>query len=1010
MLNDNEKILKIRHLLKVHPRGLSISSIAQKLKINRNSLAKYLEILLVTGQVEMRTYGVAKVYYLTSRVPLSAMMKFAAELIIVLDDHKTVIQANDNFLSFFGLRREDLVGTNISALSQLPFSDFPFQSLIEETHRTGELIKEVRVKKDKNEVQFKVKFVSTVFDDGAHGITIFFEDITQQKEYEQQLQENEARYRAVVEDQTELISRFLPDGAHIFVNEAYCRYFQKKREDLLGHRFTPAIPPEDLQRLKTHFLSLTPEHPVATIDHRVILPDRQVRWHRWRDHALFDQNGTLAEYQSLGNDITEQKHVEDLVRIQRDLAIVLSSTNDLQEALRMILDYVLQIENVDSGGIYSVDNSTMEIHLLASKGFSSQFIQRIGHFNTESPLSGLVQKGIPVYTRFDELSHSVDNICRGEGLRAFALIPVYAEGKIIASLNLASRTSDDFPPNTQRALEAIAAQIGGVIVRVKVGEELKKSEERYKTLAESAQDAIYTLTTDGILTYMNTSGAAMLGVSPEQIVGLPIEKLFPLTVAEEFQTKMKDAVSLKKPIRHETKIEYGNHILWLDAQIVPQIGPDGSIVQMIGISRDITLHKKAEDALRESEEKYRVLVETSRDGILIIDFNGVITFANTAAVKMYNLDTPKDVVGMSVFDIVTPEFRQSVLNNIQKVQQGVESFFSTYRGISATGREVWVECHSVILTYQGRPAIMVSLRDITAKRQAEKDLRIKDSAIESSINGIAIFDLEGKFIYGNRAFLNIVGVENPQEIIGKPLDWFAPGDKHLLDTIQSGIVGIAQTGGWTREVHYRKEDGSERYLQVSANEVKDENGVPICHMVSIADISTQRTAEERYQTTYEKLKDTIEFMPDPTFIVNRNKKVVAWNKALENFTGVKKETVLGTNDYRNAFPFYEGTRPILIDILDVSPQDLIIKYPQIRKFGNSIFIEAFIPTLHGGKGGSTWGKASALIDKDGNIIGAIESIRDISEWKRAEEFMRHSYDHLDQIMNKQKNNENSTKK
>ncbi|HPA07350.1 MAG TPA: histidine kinase, partial [Methanoregulaceae archaeon] len=83
MILDQEKITRIKKLLKARPKGLTISDISHNLKINRNSVAKYLEILLITGQVEMRMYGNAKVYYLSHRVPISSMLKFANELILV---------------------------------------------------------------------------------------------------------------------------------------------------------------------------------------------------------------------------------------------------------------------------------------------------------------------------------------------------------------------------------------------------------------------------------------------------------------------------------------------------------------------------------------------------------------------------------------------------------------------------------------------------------------------------------------------------------------------------------------------------------------------------------------------------------------------------------------------------------------------------------------------------------------------------------------------------------------
>ncbi|MFZ2074044.1 MAG: PAS domain S-box protein [Methanoregula sp.] len=146
---------------------------------------------------------------------------------------------------------------------------------------------------------------------GAIGIV---RDITVRKKIETALQASEQKYRNVIDDQTEFISRFLPDGTHIFVNEAYCRYFGLKHNEILGHRFQPNIPPEDQQRVKQFFKSLTPAHPVGTIDHRIIMPDGRIQWQRWSDRAIFDPSGKITEYQSVGRDITEEKATENALR------------------------------------------------------------------------------------------------------------------------------------------------------------------------------------------------------------------------------------------------------------------------------------------------------------------------------------------------------------------------------------------------------------------------------------------------------------------------------------------------------------------------------------------------------------------------------------------------------------------------------------------------------------------------------------------------------------------------
>jgi PAS domain S-box-containing protein len=141
------------------------------------------------------------------------------------------------------------------------------------------------------------------------------------------LAESEQRYRNIVEDQTEFICRFRPDGTHVFVNDAYCRYFSLKREEIVGHRFRPKIPPEHQETMKRFFASLTPDHPVDTIEHEIIMPDGRICWQRWSDRAIFDPAGSITEYQSVGRDITHQKKTDDALR---------QKTEDLDSRNRLI--------------------------------------------------------------------------------------------------------------------------------------------------------------------------------------------------------------------------------------------------------------------------------------------------------------------------------------------------------------------------------------------------------------------------------------------------------------------------------------------------------------------------------------------------------------------------------------------------------------------------------------------------------------------------------------------------
>lgn len=144
---------------------------------------------------------------------------------------------------------------------------------------------------------------------------------------------------------------------------------------------------------------------------------------------------------------------------------------------------------------------------------------------------------------------------------------------------------------------------------------------------------------------------------------------------------------------------------------------------------------------------------------------------------------------------------------------------------------------------------------------------------------------------------------------------------------------------------------------------------------------------------HRQLVDIIEFLPDATFVVDAEKRVIVWNRAIEKMTGVPKEEILGKGDYCYAVPFYGMPRPVLVDLIFAENSDIALQYGFVERNGNVLCAEVFVPSVYGGQGAFLWLSVSPLFDSEGKLVGAIETMRDISDRKRMEARLTHLANH-----------------
>ena len=195
----------------------------------------------------------------------------------------------------------------------------------------------------------------------------------------------------------------------------------------------------------------------------------------------------------------------------------------------------------------------------------------------------------------------------------------------------------------------------------------------------------------------------------------------------------------------------------------------------------------------------------------------------------------------------------------------------------------------------------------------------------------------------------------------------------------------AATGELNAEWRVLLQNGATRWLMSRGKPFFDNNGRVTHYLGIVIDITERRLADEALRANRKQLSNIIEFLPNATLAVDKAGRVIIWNKAIEEMTGIAAAEMIGQGDYAYMIPLYGERRPGLIDLLLTGRNDSPL-YPHLRRIGDSLTAEVFCNALYGNKGAWVFAKTVPLYDQEGNIIGAIESIRDITERKLAETY------------------------
>ncbi|RQD84686.1 MAG: PAS domain S-box protein [Methanocalculus sp. MSAO_Arc2] len=316
-------ITRITDLLRGNLRGMSVGEIADAIGINRNTAARYLDMLLVAGRVEMRTFGKAKVYFLSQRVPISALLNISSALVMVLDHDGRIIVANDQILSFCGTVHEDTIGKKLEETELIFFSHPLLEDYINNVHNQVESNEEIRLLREGRDYYFRQKIIRSVFDDGSPGITIIIEEITNQKKAEEALRQSEEMFRTLVSDICDVIWAADQTGAITYISprsESVCGI---PPDDMIGHRFTDFMDTEEKMLFKRAIQpSIQAQKAWPLVDCNIKRPDGELIAVELSGNPITipdaDGQPLLLGYRGAFRNVTERNRAVKHVRQWRD--------------------------------------------------------------------------------------------------------------------------------------------------------------------------------------------------------------------------------------------------------------------------------------------------------------------------------------------------------------------------------------------------------------------------------------------------------------------------------------------------------------------------------------------------------------------------------------------------------------------------------------------------------------------------------------------------------------------
>jgi diguanylate cyclase (GGDEF)-like protein/PAS domain S-box-containing protein len=501
-------------------------------------------------------------------------------------------------------------------------------------------------------------------------------DITERKHQECALKLNEARYRAIVQDQTDLICRFLPDGTLTFVNQAFANYFGKTESELLAQPALPSSILQHKQRLE-QTIPLTPTNPVISGEYQTVLPDGKVCWQQWIDRAMFDNQKNIIEYQSVGRDITERKQAEEALRqSEQRLRVVTSAAPVILFAL-------------DSHQIFT---------------FARGKALSLFNFKDDELVGQSVLDKFAFFAKAEDIQ------------RAFAGETVTS---LIALPNLVLETTLTPLTDWQQVTGVIGVSID-ITKRHTLELKLKDAVAELETILNNSIMGIAYLK-NGVFVRVNNKLENLLGYAHNELCGLPFSMIYP--AFDDYQRMEQRSSPLFKQGKEYDAEQLlrskEGKIFW--ARLVGKAVDTRNVEKgTIWIIEDITMQKEAQQHLRLTATVF----ETSANAIIVTDMNNRIQRVNPAFTKITGF-TFAEVQGRKTSCLSSGQHDKAFYSNMWQTIQQSGHWQGEVWNRKKTG-EIYVAWLSIsaITNEEGIPTqYMAVLTDISSLQEHIENVR-----------------------------------------------------------------------------------------------------------------------------------------------------------------------------------------------------------------------------------------------------------------------------------------------